>query len=162
WMIRYLAYPTPREVSSVNDPRSGGPAHTRRRFRGPSRDGTLPGAAPSNDRRIRGIRRPGDLAAARPDSTFSFVAECRTMARAQAEDGIGANADHAGEPSDTDAFLRQVARVDEVAPPLPFAHPIGEKLGRYRILSLIGKGGMGVVYRAEDELLRRPAALKIL
>jgi serine/threonine protein kinase len=39
---------------------------------------------------------------------------------------------------------------------------IGRNLGAYRILSLIGAGGMGVVYRAYDTRLERPVAIKLL
>ena len=44
--------------------------------------------------------------------------------------------------------------------PMPLAS--GYQLGPYQIVTAIGAGGMGEVYRARDTMLRRDVAIKVL
>src|SRR5579862_8032114 len=68
--------------------------------------------------------------------------------------GVGPPPDLAqigGEGSDLTAFLAPPQKPDELG-----------RLGSYRVLKILGAGGMGVVYHAEDLILKRPVAVKAM
>ena len=58
-------------------------------------------------------------------------------------------------------FLEAVYRLPYTARQMSALTP-GLKLGSYEIVSLIGAGGMGEVYRARDSKLKRDVAIKVL
>lgn len=80
------------------------------------------------------------------------------------DDELRAEAESLLESDDDDSFMESPA-VEDVAADLfgdeEKPQP-GQKIGRYEIAALAGEGGMGEVYLARDNKLRRSVALKIL
>jgi serine/threonine protein kinase/Flp pilus assembly protein TadD len=97
------------------------------------------------------------LEAGRKPERAAFLARHPEVAEALSECLAGLEFVHAAAASlSQDAAGRPAAALaSEILPP-------GQPLGDFRILREVGKGGMGVVYEAEQLSLRRRVALKVL
>jgi serine/threonine protein kinase len=92
-------------------------------------------------------------AASRVEGHLAGCRDCRALVAALA--GAG--------DVDSQAETRQRERVTESqAGKLPRKYAVGDRVGRYLVLSTLGAGGMGVVLSAYDPHLDRKVALKLL
>src|SRR5262249_15320840 len=71
-------------------------------------------------------------------------------------------------PTGVSTFIQvagDTSKVESASPPPPAAGPdaivLPEKFGRYKVERILGRGGMGAVFLAEDVELHRRVALKV-
>jgi len=98
--------------------------------------------------RSLGARRFGGIQSRAPDNSPLCRSEaCKTGCR------IGLRAEYSLRPACSAGAKRILPMADA---------KIFSSIGKYRILELVGEGAMGVVYRAQDSVLDRTVAIKVM
>ncbi len=102
------------------------------------------------------------------DQIRDLFSEALTLPTSEWSDFLGRRCPDAILRARVEALLDQYARSGEfLSRPAVETYPsiagaIGGQLGEFRIVKEIGRGGMGIVYLAEDLALKRAVALKVL
>ena len=124
-------------------------------------DTALPTECPSdNDVAEFALGGLDDAGRARLEEHLGTCAMCRRLVAelASSEMGDADERENAGATA-----ISPLARDDDDDPPnAPRVLQRGDRFGRYVVLSWLGEGGMGAVYRARDTVLFREVALKVV
>jgi len=139
------------DATNVEHPSSGSPALDTASVANPG----SPASAASEETRTVS---PGVAASSHPSASGTFPPEARRFL-----DDVGLSPPPSGGASGTHVGPDGPPRSAE----FPFLAPPQQpdelgRLGAYRVLGVLGAGGMGAVFRAEDPVLRRQLALKVM
>ncbi len=93
------------------------------------------------------------------DPVEALVFEC--LERMESEGEAAVESVCRRRPEHAQAVRRRLGHLHRHVP-LPKEEAVPERLGEFRILKRLGGGGMGTVYLAEQESLRRPVAVKVI
>ncbi len=113
----------------------------------PASDGSL--ACPNENALLDAIE--GRLSAAERANVDSHVALC-DVCRELVADSL----------HETTTLIESTDPSHRARPPQPTDALLGTTVGEYVVESMIGRGGMGIVYRGSHPLLGKPVAIKIL